>query len=339
VRKRVDLFAALFLSLSFALYPASALGMESVPNPDLGNYGQLAYEYLQQIDCNYFYRYCTDDKQSEAIQEWIVTELAEDGYADGQIDSYDFIFTSKKGDYLSENITVTLPGRSEQNIIIGAHYDGGGTGDNGSGVALLLETAHDLAQAEDLPYTIVLAFFGAEEVGMCGSEAYVKNLTEEETTDIRFYLNIDSITSGDYCYLYGGVADMENRCVNRLEVFNLFYETGRRLGLDIHTSPWTFDHPAPGTDTPRYPSPTAGSWGDFVDFSDAGIPYVYFEASNWEVPNASGSYDERIETAEFGNILHTDKDSLAFIQEYFPGRILEHLQVYSLLLHTVLNEL
>ncbi len=339
MRKRLCLFASFFLSAIFALCPGSAFATKTASPVDFGHYGRLAYGYLQQIDRDYCYRYCTDDGLSEAIQGWITAELVEFGYDDARLDRFSFIFTLNHKDFLSENITVTLPGQSAQSVVIGAHYDGSGTGDNGSGVALLLEIAHDLAAADDLPYTIVIAFWGAEEVGMRGSEAYVDNLTQEEIWNILFYLNVDSITSGDYCTLYGGVADTASRTVNQLEAFDLFYGTGLRLGLDIRVSPWTFDHPAPGTDTPKYPSPAAGPWGDFVDFAAVGIPYAYFEATNWEIPDMNGYYGERTETAEAGTILHTDKDTLAFVEEPFPGRVLNHLQIYSLLLHTVLDEL
>jgi hypothetical protein len=63
--------------------------------------------------------------------------------------------------------------------LIGAHYDCVGTpdtnfegaDDNGSGVAALLEIARVL-QHEEFPYTIILAFWDEEEIGLVGSEAF-----------------------------------------------------------------------------------------------------------------------------------------------------------------------
>ena len=60
---------------------------------------------------------------------------------------------------------LTVPGkRDDGRIIVGAHYDGSGLGDNGSGVALLLATAAGLAHVEP-EFTVQYIFFDREEEG------------------------------------------------------------------------------------------------------------------------------------------------------------------------------
>lgn len=332
-------FRALAALLVLCLIPAGApaLGTEMAANAAFGDYGRQAYAYLAQIDRDYPQRSSTDEAQSAAIQDWIVAQLEEAGCAPDWIDESHFMFQAVFAeDFLSENIVATLPGETARQVIIGAHYDGAGMGDNGSGVALLLETARDLIARGPLPYTVVFVFFGAEEKGMFGSQAYVDNLSDGEVADTLFYVNVDSIVCGDECYLYGGVPDFENRRVTQTEAYERFAAEGARLGLPIRAVPWTFERPAPGFSEPAYPSPSTGPWADYVAFRQRGIPYVYFEATNWDLPGPKAQYDGRIETAEAGAIMHTPKDQLATVESLFPGRVLYHLQVYSTLLHTVL---
>ena len=95
-------------------------------------------------------------------------------------------------------------------IMAGAHLDsvreGPGINDNATGVAALLEVAHQIPRA---PYffedRIRLAFWGAEESGLIGSTEYVASLTEEEAAAINGYLNFDMIGSPNYArMIYDG---------------------------------------------------------------------------------------------------------------------------------------
>lgn len=65
---------------------------------------------------------------------------------------------------------------------------------------------------------------------------------------------------------------------------------------------------------------------------------MYFEASNWDIPGPDKQYDGDSETAEAGRIMHSDNDTLPRIEKLFPGRALYHLQVFGLLLNTVLTQ-
>ena len=74
------------------------------------------------------------------------------------------------------NVVARL-GSADQHIILGAHYDGQGSGfpsasDNAAGVAVLIELARDL-KAMNLPVSLVAIAFDDEEQGLHGSNFYV----------------------------------------------------------------------------------------------------------------------------------------------------------------------
>lgn len=85
-------------------------------------------------------------------------------------------------------------------IAIGAHHDSvefaPGANDNASGTAVTLELARIL---KNLPTDTELRFltFGAEELGLIGSDYYVSNLPEDELNRIVGYFNLDMVGSRD----------------------------------------------------------------------------------------------------------------------------------------------
>ena len=110
----------------------------------------------------------------------------------------------------SENVIAEKEGVRDDNVVMaGAHLDsvpaGPGINDNGSGSAALLEIAQNLANHR--PYnTLRFAWWGAEELGLLGSTAWVDNLSDEELDEIALYLNFDMIGSRNY---YIGVYDAD----------------------------------------------------------------------------------------------------------------------------------
>jgi len=103
----------------------------------------------------------------------------------------------KKKHATVSNVLAYLPGKSDEYVILGAHYDhlgkgeyGGslapsligqfhpGADDNGSGTAGLLELARILAPLKgQLPRGILFASFAGEELGLLGSAAWVRQPT------------------------------------------------------------------------------------------------------------------------------------------------------------------
>ncbi|MBP5308528.1 MAG: M28 family peptidase [Clostridia bacterium] len=243
--------------------------------------------------------------------------------------------TYVKVDVTFNNIVAVKKGISDEQIIVGAHFDGTGTGDNGSGVALNLTTAQHIYNVETY-YTIVFVFFNAEEIGCYGSTAFANALTDEEVAKTKYMINMDSLVCGDYCNLYGGVQDDETQTVNETEAYDNAVKVAETLGISFRTNPWTYENPAPGYDTPDYASPSTGDWSDHKGFKDRGIKYLYFEATNWEIPGPYNEYDGYGETYLIGMLMNTPNDYLEYIEKYFPGRIQSHLKKFSALLNALL---
>lgn len=93
-------------------------------------------------------------------------------------------------------------------IMAGAHLDsvqrGPGINDNGSGSAVLLEVAEQMAKTK--PRNMVrFAWWGAEEAGLVGSTAYVNGLPQAEKDRIALYLNFDMVGSPNHVFfIYDG---------------------------------------------------------------------------------------------------------------------------------------
>jgi Zn-dependent M28 family amino/carboxypeptidase len=107
----------------------------------------------------------------------------------------------------TRNVIAETPGGRADNVILaGAHLDsvpaGPGINDNGTGSATLLELGLQLAD-DKVKNKVRLAFWGAEERGLLGSEFYVGRLSFESQLDIALNLNFDMIGSpnwGEFIY-------------------------------------------------------------------------------------------------------------------------------------------
>ncbi|MCD2443805.1 M28 family metallopeptidase [Agromyces sp. SYSU K20354] len=104
-----------------------------------------------------------------------------------------------------KNVIAELPGKNTDNVVMaGAHLDsvqaGPGINDNGSGSASLLELAQNLSKLKP-ENTVRLAWWGAEEAGLLGSQAYVDGLSQAEKDRIALYLNFDMVASPNYMFM------------------------------------------------------------------------------------------------------------------------------------------
>lgn len=341
------------------------------------NYAAESYEKVKFIDKVLSDRDCYKGENFKLTQKWIHTTLLQAGYSEDDIEyqevplskyvlkesltaenypavksfSDDGKTYSKNGrkyvedengtftyaTFVSENIIVTKQGASNKQIIIGMHYDGDGTGDNGSGVALGLTTAEKFYDIETA-FTLKFVFFTGEEYGLYGSKAYAAAMSEEEIENTIYMINMDSLICGDYCYIYGGVQDDENETVNLTCAYDNAMEVAQSLGLSFKSNPWTYDNPAPGYDSPDYASPSTGNWSDHAPFAKLEIPYLYLEATNWDIPGPYNEYDGYGETYFIGMLMNTENDYLEYIETYFPGRAMNHLTKFSALLNGLLMQ-
>ena len=97
----------------------------------------------------------------------------------------------------SRNV-VARPSDGACRIVVGGHYDsvpaGPGANDNGSGTAVVIELARTLAANGG--GDVCFALFGAEELGLIGSSAYVAALSPDELSGIEAMLNFDMLAVG-----------------------------------------------------------------------------------------------------------------------------------------------
>jgi coenzyme F420-reducing hydrogenase delta subunit len=95
-----------------------------------------------------------------------------------------------------DNIISTLPGSTDEVIVIGAHYEhvtrGEGALDNWSGSSLLASLYHTIAASEGR-FTYMFVGFSEEEKGLYGARAFVKDLGKEKLPKVRAMINIDSV--------------------------------------------------------------------------------------------------------------------------------------------------
>lgn len=97
------------------------------------------------------------------------------------------------------NVVCTLTGESDEEIIVGAHLDAvpgsAGALDNWAGAAMLPSLYAALA-SRPRRFTYVFVGFSAEEEGLLGSRAYVKEMPKEHRAKVRAMINLDCMGAG-----------------------------------------------------------------------------------------------------------------------------------------------
>jgi Zn-dependent M28 family amino/carboxypeptidase len=151
---------------------------------------------------------------------------------------------------------------------------GTGADDNASGVAAMLAAAEVLA-SHDLAHPVVFVAFGAEEIGLEGSQHFVDQLSPDDLAAIQVMINIDTVGIGDYVYIYAGADVHDNGCGRPFERGDTgprdqALALGAGLGHDVRTSP------------PANWDGFTALWSDHAAFVAHDIPIVYFERWNWD---------------------------------------------------------
>jgi Zn-dependent M28 family amino/carboxypeptidase len=174
---------------------------------------------------------------------------------------------NETGDDFTNNIIAVLEGQQQDCIVVGAHMDhigygpsmsrdGGGkihngADDNGSGSTVVLEISEAMSKLSKPSYTYVFICFSAEEMGLIGSQYYVRNPIIPNK--IKMMINFDMVGwyKGKTCMINGG--SKINPIKTALESLRPKY-TNLKYSLTNST----------------------GGGSDHVPFSNAGIPSVFF---------------------------------------------------------------
>jgi len=322
---------------------------ESMPH------GYLAVQYIMLLNDHLYARTPFSYREKEAAV-WLVEELMAMGYSweDIYVQEFNFednmfwmnmeafittvdMWSAEEGFFdtdlryttqLSQNVILTVPGQSEQTIIVGAHYDTlpvHGASDNASGTALLLESARRMMEVDNY-YTIVYVFFGAEEIGLVGAHYFVDSLTRGQSNNIQFMINADVLFEGPYL------------------IYSALYtnnewddETGSpHVGTNAITQQVDAIANELGFGFIGYPNVAHRIASDFVPFLQAGHTVVNLAG----LAGAEYPYDGWVVEVDgemfMLHILHTPDDDFYVIEERWPGKIIANMHAFSIFLEEML---
>ncbi|RJY07900.1 Zn-dependent exopeptidase M28 [Parashewanella spongiae] len=299
-------------------------------------------------------------KAEKQSKEWLINQYKQLGLT-ALVQPFTHKFRNKK--IQSANVEIEIKGRSNKTIIVGAHYDSiqDGSGslgftDNASGAIALLGLANALKE-KTLPFTVRLISFGAEEVGLLGSKAYVKD-NQSRLNNVIGMINLDTIIGGDKLYIHSA-STTPYRC-HYLNEPNYNNDTALRDAL-ISSSTNIFDesahqlHPANQT----LPQGETASWSDHAPFACTGIPIAYIEATNFSIDGKDGHdgysqtvnnnfwscFNKKEATAcnrkkeqQWGQIWHTKFDSAEKLRPIFDARLQSQMNINLKLLKTYLTQ-
>ena len=187
----------------FTPVPNDLLAPEELPEPDSPADASFVHNKLDLVNTALLFDHVTalSDIHSRHVNSAgihtaadLIAERFSDIGGGWQVTFQEFPYTYNGVNTTQRNVLATLPGQSDQIVLVGAHYDSRttdirdanspapGANDNGTGVAALLEIARLLA-GQTPQATIVLVAFSAEEINAGGATAY---LSDAQTRGLTF---------------------------------------------------------------------------------------------------------------------------------------------------------
>ncbi len=214
------------------------------------------------------------------VQEYLIAQLKTLGLA---VEAQDFLASTPLGPVSMKNISTKIPGRSEQMVVIGSHYDTKlmqgsyfvGANDGGSSTGLLLEIARVLAQRKG-GCTVWVVFFDGEEAlkewsqsdSLYGSRSFANLLRAKGLTGkTKAMILLDMVGDKDLV--------LERDYSSTSWLVDLMRQSAQELGYGSHVS--TVQK---AMDDDHIPFLQAGIPAvDLIDF-DYGINNLYWHTSN-----------------------------------------------------------
>ena len=185
----------------------------------------------------------------------------------------------------SQNVVATLNADKDFVVVLGAHYDtvpqSPGANDNGSGIAVVMAVAQELAD-KDLPFELRVIAFGSEELGLLGSRHYVDTLLQNEPGKIVVMLNFDALGAG-FLQLLGNDY-LVARAMEMAEDLDINVVVGRM---------------------------PIGASSDHTSFQEMGIPVIFLSGSDISLIH---SPDDRIEFVDPHRLGEAAKLGLGIIE-------------------------
>lgn len=226
---------------------------------------------------------CKNDERTEAVRKLFMKM----GVPESEISS------EKVKDI--QNVMVTKKGKTNETIVIGAHYDkvnsGCGIVDNWSGVVILAHLMRTLRDAETQK-TYVFAAFDREEEGMKGSAAMVKAIPKEARPNYCSMVNLDSFGLGYMVIL-----------ANASSPSMIKFATD--LGTELKT--------------PVTPLSISGASSDSASFKGSDIPAITLSALSDRWVEVMHSQNDKMENVIPGSIRIGYRFSLEYISRIDAG--------------------
>ncbi|WP_254863715.1 M28 family peptidase [Halovivax gelatinilyticus] len=123
----------------------------------------------------------------------------------------------------SQNVHAELGPETDERLLVTCHVDGHDIGDgamdDGAGTATMVEVAKILADREDeLATRVEFVGFGAEEVGLCGSEHHA---TTCDPSTVKAVMNLDGVVRGRtlqfFTHTFDELGDAARRVTERFD--------------------------------------------------------------------------------------------------------------------------
>lgn len=270
---------------------------------------QQLMAYVRQSE-SFGTRNAFSDTQSEtfgigAARRWIFNEFVRVGNGRLQVEFQDFPMSYNGFTADQSNVVATLPGKGGGTgvVVMMAHYDNRpvdvtdgisratGANDNGSGIALLIETAR-IMSSRDWNQTIVFLATSAEEQGAFGARYYAENAFLDGKNLIAA-LNYDAV---------GGRAGVPQHA----RLFAVEFLTSAHGALGRY-----YEYVG-GLYLPTFPVviydalDREGRWGDHREFVAAGFPAVRV-----------------MESVEDPDLLNSNRDTWDIIDYNYLQRIVQ----------------
>ena len=303
------------MKLYLLIITASFLGCSSVKNSEAQEGSQLLKD-LEILSSDTYEGRKTETEGAEMARAYIHDRFKQIGLSavDGT-QSYEqpFSFKNGKGKTVNgTNMIAKVSGKSDNLIVISAHYDHigiinneiyNGADDNASGVAVLLKLAEYFKNNKP-SHTIIFAAFDAEEMGLQGARYFVSKPLLP-LNNIKLNINMDMVSRSDKDELYA--------CgTYKYPQLKPYIKTGN-----------TKIKVLAGHDDPKTGHDDWTNQSDHAAFNDKDIPFIYFGVEDHK--------DYHKETDEFKNITtEFFKNAAGAIQE-IAVRLDRQLYIKSLI--------
>ena len=322
------------LFLCFVLAISIAVGCVAMPKTTFAtqsdNFGDYStFVWLEQFVGQNPSR-TTGTQGEKDSANWLYSQLSNMGYNVSQqsfgVDLGGAVSGVMQQSATSSNIIATKKvNPNAKTLVVGAHYDnasnlysngfvsgGDGAMDNGSGVAVVLDLAQKISQNNvNLPFNVEFVFFGAEELGMLGSNYYVSQLSQQQKDNILLMINVDVVASGDNLYVWG--EDKKTPQAN--------YFANQSNGLIKNTPA---DTKAMGVNSGYRPYYSVCQMSDHMEFLSQGIPVASFFSGNF---NTGTFYFA--ENKGKDDISHTQNDTINYLKNNFGIKFAQNMQTVS----------